>query len=170
MRRPSDGTAGPARWVLGVLGVLLVAALVAVGLLWQQNRELAAARDLEDAEQDATSAASRIAVSMTSYDHRTLEEDFAWIEQDGTGDFEATFSESTEPIRRLIERTEARAEGTVTEAAGDAEDVDHVTVVLFVDQRLRRAGDRRDAVDSSRVVMEMVREGDAWLVDSVLLR
>jgi Mce-associated membrane protein len=107
---------------------------------------------------------------MTSYDHRSVEEDFSWIQEDGTEKFEKTFEETTRPIRTLIRRTRASAEGTVTEAAGDARDADHVTVVMFVDQTLTRAGDREPALDSSRVVMEMVREDGDWLVDQVELR
>ena len=153
-----------------VLVVLLVAAVVASALLWRSNQDLAREQDLAVAESDATEEASRIAVSMTSYDHRTVEEDFAWIEEDGTSGFQETFSESTKPIRQLITRTRATATGKVSDAAGTAEDEDHVEVLLFVDQVLQRAGDDQSTVDSNRVVMQMVRQGGRWLVDDVELR
>lgn len=155
--------------VVGVV-LALVAALVAGALLWRQNDRLAEVDRLAQAETEATRAAAAIAVEMTSYDHETVEEDFAWIEEDGTSGFQETFSESTEPIRELIVRTRATAEGTVTDAAGTAEDADHVEVLLFVDQVLEREGDEESSVDSSRVVMQMVRQGDRWLVDDVELR
>ena len=153
-----------------VLVALLVAALVATALLWNRNQDLARSQDLAVAENQATEQASRIAVSMTSYDYRTVEEDFAWIEEDGTSAFQETFSESTKPIRQLITRTQATATGKVSDAAGTAEDEDHVEVLLFVDQVLERAGDEQSTVDSNRVVMQMVRQGDRWLVDDVELR
>ena len=155
---------------LVVLVVLLVAAVVALVLLWRQNGDLAEAKDLAAAEQSATEAATRIAVSMTSYDYRSVDKDFAWIDEDGTSTFQRTFSESTKPIRQLITRTRATATGKVTDAAGTADDVDHVEVLLFVDQELKRAGDSRSSVDSNRVVMTMVRSGGRWLVDDVELR
>ena len=153
-----------------VLVALLVAALVAVALLWRQNAELTGDRDLAAAEHDATKAASRIATSMTSYDYRTVDEDFAWIDEDGTSSFQKTFSQSTKPIRQLITRTRATATGKVSDAAGTADDVDHVEVLLFVDQELKRVGDAKSSVDSNRVVMQMVRRGGRWLVDDVELR
>lgn len=152
------------------LVVLLVAAAVTAGLLAKQNADLRERQDVASAETAATKEASRIAVSMTSYDYRSVEEDFAWIEKDGTDSFQDKFGESTKPIRQLIARTRATATGKVSDAAGNAEDVDHVEVLLFVDQQLERASDKQPTVDSNRVVMQMVREGGRWLVDDVELR
>ena len=153
-----------------VLVALLLAAVVAVLLLWRQNTDLSRTEEIASAEHSATRAASRIAVSMTSYDYRSVDEDFAWIDEDGTSKFQDTFSESTKPIRQLITRTRATATGKVSDAAGTADDADHVEVLLFVDQQLKRAGDTKSSVDSNRVVMEMVREHGRWLVDDVELR
>jgi len=153
-----------------VLAAALVIAIVGIGFLWHQNRELAQQRDLRDAESAATSAAERIAVSMTSYDSRNVDEDFGWVHDDGTAKFESDYAKSTATIRKLVERTGAHAEGRVSEAAGTATDATHVTVVLFVDQTLQRPGDRQPSVDSSRVVMDMVRSDGRWLVDTVELR
>ena len=161
-RRPS--------WLVVVLVVALVAALVGVALLWKQNRDLAQDRDLQQAEAAATQEASRIAVSMTSYDSKSVNKDFAWVHDDGTAKFEQDYAKSTATIRKLIVRTGAHAEGRVSEAAGTATDPTHVTVVLFVDQTLQRPGDRQPSVDSSRVVMDMVRSNGRWLVNSVELR
>ena len=43
-------------------------------------------------------------------------------------------------------------------------------VLLFVDQKLERADAKGTSVDSSRVVMTMVRQDGRWLVDEVDLR
>lgn len=156
--------------VAALLALLLVVALLAALLLWREVRDLRPDAELQRAETSATDAASRIAVSMTSYDYKTVDQDFSWIQDDGTSSFTETFLKSSEPIRKLIQSTKAHAEGTVTDAAGKAEDPDHVTVVLFVDQQLTRAGDAKPSVDSSRVAMDMVRDGTRWLVDEVTLR
>jgi len=163
------GDAGPRRGVLVGLVVLLVAALVGLGIVWQQERTASQQADLIDAEAAATDAAADIAVAMTSYDFRTVDEDFSWVEEDGTAEFQETYAKSTEPIRELVEKTKATAEGTVTDAAATADDPAHVTVLLFVDQALRRTGE--DAtIDSTRVVMHMVLVDGQWLVDDVELR
>ena len=153
-----------------VLVALLVAAVAASVLLWRRADDLEQRQQVATAESEATRAASRIAVSMTTYDYRTVDKDFSWIQDDGTQGFQTTYTESTKPIRQLIERTRATASGKVSDAAGTAEDADHVEVLLFVDQVLKRAGDPKSSVDSSRVVMDMVRQGDRWLVDDVELR
>ena len=160
---------GDRRSVLLLAGAL-VAALALVVVLWGEERDAAHDADLRAAEAAATSAASDIAVSMTSYDHRTVDHDFAWVQGDGTASFQRTYAKSTEPIRRLVEQTQAHAEGTVTDAAGTADDPTHVTVLLFVDQALRHQGDRKAEIDSSRVVMSMVLQDGRWLVDDVELR
>jgi Mce-associated membrane protein len=158
------------RLLVVTLGPALLVAVVALVLLWRHADRLGETEALAAAESEATQVASDIAVAMTTYDHRTLPEDFAWIEEDGTDSFEDTFSESTRPIRGLIRKTRATAEGRVTDAAGTATDRDQVTVLLFVDQVIERPGDQEPAGESSRVVMEMVRQDGRWLVDDVLLR
>jgi len=171
MTTAEEGTATRPRrpWLLVVLGLLVVGLVVALLLLWQRERDASAQAGLQEAEKDATSAASEIAVAMTSYDHRTVDDDFAWVQEDGTAAFQETYEESTEPIRELVVKTEAHAEGTVTEASGTADDPTHVTVMLFVDQALRHPGSKAE-VDSSRVVMHMVLQDGTWLVDDVELR
>ena len=166
------GIASTARAKAGVLGlvVLLVVAVVAAGLLVKQNADLREGRDVVAAETAATKEAARIAVSMTTYDHRSVEDDFAWIEEDGTSSFRDRFTESSEPIRQLIVRSRATATGTVTDAAGNALDPEHVEVLVFVDQKIQRAGAPRPTVDGNRVVMQMVRQDGRWLVDDVELR
>jgi len=173
LSQTDGGTATPTRrgrrWSLLLLAAALVVALALVLVLWGKERDAAREADLRAAEAAATSAASDIAVSMTSYDHRTVDHDFAWVQDDGTAAFQKTYAKSTEPIRRLVEQTRAHAEGTVIDAAGTADDTTHVTVLLFVDQALRHLGDRKAEVDSSRVVMSMVLQDGQWLVDDVEL-
>jgi Mce-associated membrane protein len=153
-----------------VVALVLAAAAAGVLVLWRHADGLAESRARVTAEREATQAASAVAVAMTTYDHRALEDDFAWVEEDGTDSFEETFLASTRPVRELIREQRATAEGEVTDAAGTAEDEDHVTVLLFVDQVIERAGEPEPAVESTRVVMEMVRQDGRWLVDDVQLR
>ena len=160
---------GRLRLLVGVLGGLLVAALVGLALLWSHDRDLQHQADLRAAEDAAAGAASDIAEQMTSYDYRTVGQDFAWVRDDGTASFRKTYEESTKPIQRLVVRTRAHAEGKVSDAAATAQDADHVTVLLFVDQALQHPGGRT-RTDSSRVVMDMVFQGGRWLVDDVQLR
>lgn len=157
------------RTLAALLAVALIVTLAGLLLLWRHADGLAEAEALATAEQEATRAATDVAVAMTTYDHRSLEEDFAWIEEDGTAEFEDTFLASTRPIRGLIRKTRATAEGRVTDAAGTADDPGRVTVLLFVDQVIERPGQEPTA-ESTRVVMHMVDQDGRWLVDDVELR
>jgi hypothetical protein len=160
---------GRGKAAVTALVVLLVVAVVTGVLLWRQNADLRRKDEIATAETQATRAASRIAVSMTSYDYRSVKEDFAWVRRDGTKKFEDTYAQSTRPIQQLIERTRATATGKVSNAAGTADDATHVTVLLFVDQAIRRPGDKQPSVEPNRVVMDMVKQGGRWLVDDVEL-
>ena len=46
------------------------------------------------------------------------------MEDDGTAKFQKTYAKSTEADPELVEQTRATAKGTVTEAAGTADDPD----------------------------------------------
>ena len=158
-----------ARVLVVALVVLLVAALVALGLVW---RALEHRRDLDSAGRAAERAARAAAVAMTSYDYRTADRDFGWVDTAGTARFRTQYAEVSAPVEKLVVQLKAHATGSVLDSAARVRDADHVTVLLFVDQALTSAGgdaaSRR--LDQPRVVMKMVRQGGRWLVDEVGLR
>ncbi len=144
-----------------LLVALVVLALVARG--WQQDRDLAAAG------RDAEQAARQAVVAMTSYDYRTIEEDFAWVDTAGTVSFRKKFTEASAPVRASILALKAQAEGEVVAAAHTVQTEDRARVLLFVDQTITDPERTENGIDQPRVVMTMVREGDRWLVDDVEL-
>lgn len=155
------------RWVTAALALLLVAALVTIGLLLGEVRQDRAAHRAGD---EAEKAARAAVVAMTSYDHSTVAKDFAWVEDAGTTKFRQYFAEASVPTRKAIEEIKAHAEGSVVASAVRVRDHRHVTVLLFVDQRIGNAAKQGSALTEPRVLMKMVREGDTWLVDSVQLK
>jgi Mce-associated membrane protein len=163
-RRP-----GPrVRVLVGVLVVLLVASLVALGLVW---RALDHRRDLEAAGRAAERAAGAAAVAMTSYDYRTAGRDFRWADTAGTARFRTQYAEVSAPVQELVVQLKAHAAGTVVDSAAQVRDARHVSVLLFVDQTITgTGGDASPRLDQPRVVMHMVEEGGRWLVDQVELR
>jgi Mce-associated membrane protein len=152
----------------GLVAVALVAALLAVvvggvlaGRAWQRDHALI------EAEHDAEAAARSAVVAMTTYDHRTIDEDLAWVEEAGTEEFRDYFAAASERTRAFIERARATATGEVVASAADAEDPRHVEVLLFVDQTITAAGRPGEQVEQPRVTMQMVRVDGAWLVEAV---
>ncbi|WP_309648976.1 hypothetical protein [Nocardioides sp.] len=151
-----------------VAGLLLVGALVASlvvnVLLWRDRQEVSA---LETSRADAEAAARSAVVEMTSYDFRTVDADFAWVEDAGTQEFQEFFTAASTNAVALIKELEATARGTVVDAATVLEDETHARVLLFVDQEISSQGEDGSKLDQPRVTFEMVRQDGDWLVDEV---
>lgn len=171
---------GPWAVVAGVLAVLLVVALAGVVALWVDREGDsgssasvggAAAADvaLLKAGIDAEAAARVAIVEMTTYDWRTVDDDFAWVDDAGTEKFQAFFTDAAGSTKRLIRSLQITSEGTVVESAPDVRDATHVRVLLFVDQEIRAKRQRGERIDQPRVVMEMVLVDGRWLADEVQL-
>ncbi len=156
--------------VVPVLAVLLVAALVAVALLWKQSSSLKDDRDLADAATSASAVAEKVITRMTTYDYATVDQDFSWVDEVGTASFEKEQKATAAQLVPIIKKSKAQATGKVLKRSATAQDADHVTVLLFVDQVLGRAGSKQSNVDRTRVQMSMVRGGpDGWLVNDIQL-
>lgn len=164
-----------ARW-RAVAGAL--AAVLALSLGWLAY-VLATGEDsgpgdealaLAEAEEGALEAARDAAVRLTSYSHTSLDTDFAWARTAGTASFQAEYAKVTPPVADYVERLEVTAKGTVDDAAATAEDEDHVTVLLFVDQTLVSGTTGERTLVTPRITMKMVRTGGAWMLDDASLR
>ena len=159
--------------LVGVLVLALVAALVAVVLLWRErgaDDEVARGAALHRAEVAAEEEALEAVVRMTTYSYRTVEEDFEWVDEAGTEDFQEYFSGASEDVIRLIKRIKAEATGTVVDSAATAADGTHVKVLLFIDQEITSRTEEGASLDQPRVTMQMVRRDGEWLVDEVQIR
>jgi Mce-associated membrane protein len=165
--------------VTGLASLLLMSlvALLVVVLLWQTDSEDSKGADgaiaLAAAGKAADKAARAAVVEMTSYDYRTVEDDFAWVDDAGTAHFREQYAEVSKPIKELVVRLKATAKGTVVDSAPRVKDTRHVTVLLFVDQLITNpgtgSGGAQRGLDQPRVTMQMVRQDGRWLVDEVKL-
>lgn len=162
------------RLVILVLVAALAAALIAVVMLWRDHDDLvgrvAQAEHGPSAVVAAAEAAARDAVTrMTTYDFKTVEEDFSWVDDAGTEEFQQTFTAASADAIDLIKGFHSSARGTVIDSAATVVDETHVKVLLFVDQELKVPGKAKPRLEESRVVMQMVRQDARWLVDDVQL-
>jgi Mce-associated membrane protein len=160
---------------LATLLVMSLVALLVVVLLWQTDNDEAGAGDravaLASAGKAADKAARAAVIEMTSYDYRTVEKDFSWVDDAGTSKFKKQYAEVSEPIKKLVIQLKAKATGTVVASAPIVKDSRHVTVLLFVDQEISNPGSGstgpQRGLDQPRVTMKMVRRDGRWLVDQV---
>lgn len=157
------------RLLVGGLVVALVAALVAVVVFWRDrddaNERAESSAELVDASVGAEKAAREVVTRMTTYSFRTVEDDFSWVEDAGTENFQKNF-EAAGSIA-AIKALKAKADGTVVDSAATAASADRVKVLLFVDQKIRAEGTRGFKTDQPRVTLQMVRVDGKWLVDEV---
>lgn len=150
--------------VVGALAVALVAALVGLGLMW---RALDQEKDRDAALDDAVRTAREVAVAMASYDYRSVDKDFAWVDEAGTKKFKEVFSGVVETIKPVIVQNNGHADATVMKAAGELDGDTKATVLLFVDQDISDNSQDEPFTELSRVEMNLVLQGDRWLVDKV---
>ncbi|GAB2759882.1 hypothetical protein GCM10027020_10410 [Nocardioides salsibiostraticola] len=152
-----------------VISVLVLAFLATAGTLVLVNHEREKNQSLIDAGRDAQVAAEAAVVQMTTYDYRTVDSDFEWVDNAGTDTFQENFQEASADAVTIITELQASARGTVIAAAPQVTDEEHVAVLLFVDQEITSVGEDSSKIDQPRVTMEMVLDGDRWLVDAVSL-
>jgi Mce-associated membrane protein len=159
--------------MVGALVLALIASLVALVLVWRDRDEAedraGSKAALVDAGLEAEKVARDAVTRMTTYSHRTIEEDFSWVDEVGTERFQENFAGASEDAVTYIKTLQARAVGTVVDSSATAADADHVKVLLFVDQKIRSEQESQPGLDQPRVTMQMVREDGEWLVDEVQL-
>lgn len=177
---PAESAAAPARrlvppqppgWpvvavalALALLGLALAAAALLVGG-GDDAAQAAQARDRLRAE--ALQAARERTTALTSYDHRTLEEDFAAVLETATGAFEDEYARTTDELRATFLQTQAVATSTVLGAGIERFDERRVVVVVAVDQVIRTAGSA-PRTERNRLRMVLVRPERTWLVEQVV--
>jgi len=169
--RPASPTPGGSRWrvpqlpLLAMLAVLvLLAGSAAVAVTLGERREQA----LSDARTAAVEQARTAAVTVLSYDHETLDEDFAAALALSTGEFAEEYARTSEAaVRPVAEETRAVVEADVVSAGVVSAGPQEVRVLLFVNQTTTSTRADGPRTDQNRVRMTMQKVGDRWLVSAV---
>lgn len=147
--------------VLAVLLVVGLAGTVVFGVLYTQ------AKKVESASAAALATARAYAVTMTSYDFKSIDKNIADTIDGATGEFKDQYSSATAAVKELIQKAQAVATAKVTDAAVKSATEDTVDVLVFVDQSVTNAAVKEPRNDRNRVTMSLQRQGDRWLVSKV---
>ncbi|MFE5187632.1 hypothetical protein [Streptomyces sp. NPDC056628] len=159
--------------LIAMLGVVLVAALVAAAVLGWQYRQ---GRQAEQARGEALAAARKAAPVVLSYDYRHLDRDFSRARALLTGHFRDQYGKTTKAV---VAPTATKYHGVVkatvaTPADGGAPAVsvvsatpDRAVVLLFVNQLTRSTQVPAPRLDLNRVRMTLTRTSDGWKVSGV---
>ncbi|GAB2715699.1 hypothetical protein [Streptomyces bullii] len=156
-----------------VLAVLLVAGLVAVGMLGWQYRQ---GQRAQDAGHEALAAARKAAPVVLSYDYRHLDRDFARARTHLTGKFREEYGKTTKTVvTPTAEKYHGVVKASVVEPPGGGAPAasvvsaspDRVVVLLFVNQVTRSTQVSGSRVDLNRVRMTLSRTAEGWKVSAV---
>lgn len=167
---PGGTSTGPATTrtaVLAVVGTLVTLALiglvVALAVLWVRYDDLKDQRDDHAADlEEARGVAYDAALDMSTWDHRTVDADFAWVQEYGTEEFQSVMDEETlAQTKSVIRETRQRAEAEVVRIAAERNEDGTITVLAFVNQRVT-VGSQEPAAEGIRLEMEMVEEDGEW--------
>lgn len=160
--------------ILALAGALAAALALGVWQVASKNSlddENEALRDQVAAQEDGQEAedAARAALKrLTTYDYRSLDEDFSWIDEVGTDEFEERYADNVKALKKIAKAAKAVAKGEVVDSAFRADDKNpgEVVVLAFVDQVIRDAEHKGAKVEEQRVLVHMVEVDGEWKVDS----
>lgn len=149
---------------------LLVLALVA-SLLWGGWLGLKVRSDNQsDAEgREVVATAETVALSLTTYDHTRLEEDFAAVTQNLTKTFAGDYTVASDAFRKLIAQLHAKATSTILNTGLIRHGGGTAEVMVFVDQTVTNDNMKDPSLQRLRMRLTLEHQGSRWLVSGVFL-
>lgn len=150
--------------LLALLALIAVAALVLVAVSVPQ---LSTAADRDDRRVAVLAAARQQAVNFTTLDYRALDRDLDRVLSGSTGEFRKQFEAGTKDLTELVTKNRAVSEGEVLEAGIVTSDDDSARVLVVADSTVTNAGTEKPDKRHYRIQMDLVREGNRWLVSDL---
>lgn len=156
------------RYTLAAATILIfVAALGSSGYFgWQYKQQ----KDIDSASRAALSSAERLAVTLTSIDTNSVDQNFTQVVDGSTGEFKDIYSQSASQLRQVLIDNKAMSKGTIIDSAVKSASKTKVDVVMFVDQWITNVASPQPRLDRSRVAMTMELIDGKWLASKVELK
>jgi Mce-associated membrane protein len=150
-----------------VLALLLTTLLMAIasGFVWYEVHQRSTS---DNARRDGLEASRDAALTLLSYDYRTLAKDFSAGRRLTTGDFAKKYAETTtKVVTPVATKQKAVVKAEVVTAGVVRASSDTVVTIVYVNQVTTSSLSAAPKVDLSRVRMTMRKVGDTWLVSNV---
>lgn len=173
---PRTGARAGAPWSVVVLSIAfgLLCLATAAAVLLSGRTDAAVSEEVAELVAEratALEAARERTARLTSYDHRTLDDDISAVLDTATGEFEQEYTETVQGLRETFTQTQVVAKGTVVAAGLEGEVVDtdqgeRAVAVVAVNQVITTAG-TAPRTERNRLRMELIRPEDTWLVSKV---
>lgn len=147
--------------VAAALGLALVCLVTVIALILTRPA-------VDDELRDSALVAARTyTTSLTTYDHRTLDEDVERVRRVATGEFATEYDATIEQLRQQLVTTQAVSTGTVVGAGIESVDPDSATVLVAVNQTIVSAEAPEPRSETNRLRMVLVRQDGSWRVGQV---
>ncbi|SCL27629.1 Mce-associated membrane protein [Micromonospora pallida] len=158
-----DGPAGRNRLRVGLLVVLLAAALAGAGVTghrWYVDRAT------DQARQAALAAAKQTAVNFVSVSAASVDRDLQRVTAGATGDFKEEFTRGQAQVRAAVVENRVESHGSVLRAGLVSGDRRRAVVLVAVDATVKNVKVPDGRPSHYRIQMDLVRDGDSgrWLV------
>ncbi|MCV7315667.1 Mce protein [Mycolicibacillus parakoreensis] len=142
------------------------AALATIGYLGWRLHEVMA---VDAAQQAALAAATDYAITLTTLDADTIDENYTRALDGATGEFKQAYSLGSAQLRQMLIDNDAAGTGVVVDAAVKDATATRAEVLLFVDQSITNAVRTEPRIDRNRIQMTMELVDGRWLASKVEL-
>lgn len=142
---------------LSVLGLLLMAALVALAL------QLRSYERVDDQRAAAVQAAQQSALNLTSIDNEDFAADVRRVLEGATGSFKTDFEARSKELADVLEQNQVASEGKVIDAGLVRFDDRNATALVVVDSNVKNTSVPEGRVNTYRMRLTLERQGDRWL-------
>lgn len=148
------------------LALVIVVLLALSGFLGWQFLER---RQADSARAAAVDAGTKYATDLASYDFTNLAGNFTTVTANSTEKFAQQYKQVSDNLTQLIVQMKATSKGAVTQLGVVESDADHAVLILFLDQTITNTNSPQPRVDRNRMRLNLVKNGDRWLIDDVQL-
>ncbi|MFA5711020.1 mce associated protein mas1a [Mycolicibacterium sp.] len=162
---PEPAPVASRSWLRRAVVPVLLAAVLALGgalgyTLYQQS-------ELHRWQQQAVSTARDYLVAMASFDYQDLDANKGAITADSTPEFAQKYDEMVAALRDIVVTSKGVAAATAEHVAVERLDDESATVIGFVDQQVTNVTAPEGNTQRYRMLVELVRDGDRWIVNDV---
>ncbi|MFC0040371.1 hypothetical protein [Actinomadura rayongensis] len=153
--------------IIAALAVVVVALAVAGVVLTMKDRDRKAT---EQGTRDATVAASRVAQAVSSYDYRTLKDDFKAASQLTTGTLHTQFDKFAQQLTAMATEQQAVSTTTVLKSGALTTGADKVDVLVYANRNTTTKNDKQQRLpEPLRIRITMEKKGGHWLASKLVV-
>lgn len=154
------------RWAVVGLSVVLIALLVAIGLVATSQDPVDG--DLTASHREVAAAARTEALAFLTVDHTDMDPLIDAVLAGATGDFAEQYESQRDKLTSEAIRTEATSTGEVVALGVGDLDEDSATVLIAANSTVTNTSTGSEGqVRYYRLRLDLVREGERWLTSNV---